>query len=163
MMGEVVCATATFGIPEMVMFKMDALAAARETALADAASDDKYFPLRRVSSFATTMNAAENTTIYLLSCHCTLLLNSIAKISETGLLQTQRRPSLSPNSRVSIRPTSPFTPPPSLFSNDYTLYTCMAFLRTLTGAFMVKRHQIYDNTLQIVFLSHGLLGTQLLT
>jgi hypothetical protein len=27
----------------------------------------------------------------------------------------------------------------------------MAFLRTLTGAFMVKRHQIYDNhTLQIL-------------
>lgn len=54
MVGEIVCATATFGIPEMVMFNMDALAAARETAIADAASDDKYFPLRRALNFATT-------------------------------------------------------------------------------------------------------------
>jgi hypothetical protein len=87
-----------------------------------------------------------DTMIYLSSHRCVLFLQSIVDVLETGLHRTQRMyQSLTKQYGKHSSYLSPPTTYTSSLSNDYTLYTCMAFLRTLTGAFMVKRHQIYDN------------------
>jgi hypothetical protein len=58
------------------------LAAARETASAELASDDKYFPSRRAAELCNNNKCTlrDYAMIYLSSHHCVLLLSSIANI-----------------------------------------------------------------------------------
>lgn len=54
MVGVVVYATATFGMEMMINVQDGGLAAARETAIAESVSDDKYFPFRQAASRLNT-------------------------------------------------------------------------------------------------------------
>ena len=77
---------------------------------------DKYFPPRRAAGFCNNKSSLQdNNTIALLSHRCIQLPNFIANITETDLLQRQRRASLSTHSRVSISSISFYTYTP-LFS-----------------------------------------------
>lgn len=129
-----------------MMFEMDCGGhRARETAFADPASNNKYFPLRAGLQPTTSRPRANTADGAILQPSASIdtrrcLLRVWTAVLGDWFARRSKECSLPSNSKVST-----FSLTPSLFSNDYMLYTCMAFLRTLTGASMVKQQQTSDN------------------